>query len=283
MSYAIRNTLILLVALLVIYGAGYGYMRYFQETEIERLTGSVEQRQQEYNQKRETADMLPMLQAQFTEAEEFINNYDKTIFPRNNPDAVFRFLSLINEAAGIDFNFVFNDSTITENYGIINSEINGTGAYRRVMEFINRIESSEPVQKINNVTINPVGQVDFYSDVNFSFQLNSHFDRLNYFQSDRTPGISIRTVESNHNPFYPLIRDIAPNEDNLVNVENSRLIGLSNSIIYLINQEGTMVTLRENDSVYLGRLISINVNEGNAVFRLNKGGIIEVVTLEVQR
>ncbi|MEX2368057.1 MAG: hypothetical protein WD510_01005, partial [Balneolaceae bacterium] len=66
------------------------------------------------------------------------------------------------------------------------------------------------------------------------------------------------------------------------NIESSRLIGISSSRIFLRDQNGRLVNLSVNDRVYLGSLEAIDVQEGRATFRLNKGGIIEAVTLEVQ-
>lgn len=283
MSYAIRNTLILLVALIVIYGGGYAYMNYFQIAEIERLEVNLSELESELNEKSQIAEYVPALREQYAESKEFIDGYDKTIFRNNNPDEIFRFLSILNEMAGLEFNFSFRDSTVTDDYGIVRSEITGSGPYRGFMTFINAIENSEPVQKIYDLSLTPFGQVGGFQDVNFTFHVESNYDSNNLFESARTPGISTMTLASAHNPFFPLIRTVEPNEDNLPNVDESRLTGVSSSMIFLVTQENRMVTLRLNDRVYLGRLESINASEGTATFRLNRGGIIDVVTLEVQR
>jgi Tfp pilus assembly protein PilO len=284
MSYGIRNTLIMLFVLLVIYGSGYAYMQYVQKAEIERLDERVTNLEREYNQDRQTADLVPMLREQYQNSRQFIDNYDKIIFRNNNPDEVFRFLTILNNMSNLNFNYIFQDSTITEEYGVIRSEISGDGSYRGLMTFINSIENSEPVQKINNLTISPVGLDGGYQNVNFTFTLNSNYDSHNVFDSpERTPGIATSALASNHNPFFPLIRSVEPNVDDLPDVDNSRLIGLSSSAVFLLNQNGRMITLRNNDRVYLGRLETINVRDGRATFRLNRGGIIDLVTLEVQR
>jgi len=284
MSYGIRNTLIMLVVLVLIYGSGYAYMHFVQKPEIERLELRVSSLEGEYNQDKQTADMVPMLREQYSQSRQFIDNYDKTIFRNDNPDEVFRFLTILNNMSNLSFNYIFQDSTITDDYGVIRSEISGSGSYRGLMTFINAIESSEPVQKLNNLTISPVGLDGGYQNVNFTFTLNSNYDTHNIFDSpERTPGIATRNLSSNHNPFFPLIRSVEPNVNDLPDVDNSRLIGLSSSAVFLLNQNGRMITLRQNDRVYLGRLETINVREGKATFRLNRGGIIDLVTLEVQR
>jgi Tfp pilus assembly protein PilO len=283
MSYAIRNTLLLLFALIVIYGAGFAYMHYFQKEEIEQLEGRVATLENRLNQDSQTADLVPMLREQYEQSREFIENYDKSIFRNNNPDEVFRFLTLLNRMSNLNFNYAFRDSTVTSDYGIIRSEISGNGTYSGLMRFLNAIENSEPVQKINDVSITPVGSPGEFQNVNFTFHVRSKYDSQRLFNLDRTPGISTRTVASAHNPFFPLIRTPDPNVDNLPDVDNSRLIGITPTAIYLRNQDGRMTTLRPNDRVYLGRLEAIDVRRGRATFRLNRGGIIDVVTLEVQR
>jgi len=284
MSYGLRNTLILLLALLIINGAGYAYMHFIQKAEIEQLEERQVSLENDYQQDVQTAELVPMLREQFAEATSVIEGFDKTIFTNNNADEIFRFLSLINEGAGVNFNFTFSDSTSSEQYGVINSDINGSGPYRNVVRFINAIEYSEPVQKIDGISLSPAGEEEGYQNVNFTFQLQSHYDRVGVFDNNnQTPDIAFRTNDSNHNPFFPLIRNVPPNEDNLPNVDQSRIVGLTRSAVYLMDQNGQMATLQVNDRVYLGTLQQINIQQGSATFRLNRGGIIDVVTLEVQR
>jgi len=283
MSYAIRNTIILLVVLFTIIGSGYSYIHFVQKSEIEELNKKVSELQQDYNQKSEIAAQLPVIQNQYDAAREFVENFDKALFSSNNPDDVYAFL--IELSPGIDnpeFDFVFNDSTINEKYGVINASINGSGNYISAFNFINRIENSQAVQKINNINITPVGEVNNYSRVTFNFNLSSFYDRTSTLE--KTGFFTyLRPVDNFSNPFFPLIRDIPPNEDNLTNVENSRLVGITAKSVYLINQNGRMVQLNINDPVFLGNLERIDLRAGQAIFRLNKGGIVEMVTLEVER
>ncbi|MGF1669814.1 MAG: type 4a pilus biogenesis protein PilO [Balneolaceae bacterium] len=283
MSYAIRNTIILLVVLVLILGTGFGYMHFIQKPVIGELEETAEKLQADYNNKRSIADQLPVIRAQYEAAQDFINNFDKALFSSNNPDDVFAFLIELSPASeDLTFNFVFSDSSVTDKYGIIRSSVNGVGSYRAVYNFINRIENSQAVQKINNITLTPIGEVQNYNRVSFNFEISSFYDRSGTMD---TPFLFtfLRAAERFTNPFFPLIRDIPPNIENLTDVENSRLVGVTASNVFLINQNGRMVNLKVNDPVFLGHLENINLTNGRAVFRLNKGGIIEMHTLEVQR
>lgn len=258
-------------------------MHYYQKPQIEQLKEQVEEDQSEFDEKSQVADQLPDLENRYDRSSEFIDNYDKTLFRNNNPDQVYRFLSILSQTDPIEFDFVYDDSTSTDQYGIVQSQISGSGGYQAVLNFMTRVENSEPVQKINNLVITPVNQTGEYNNVTFDFSLQSYYDNLRLFETPQTPGISEKISFSSHNPFYPLIRNIEPNEEDLIDVGQSQLVGIGNGIAYLLDQNGILQTLKESDRVYLGYLESINMNQGNITFRLNKGGIIESVSLEVER
>lgn len=271
------------MVLALLLGGGYAYIMFFQIPQVEELEEDLEQVETELQTKQQTAAELPALRERFEESERFIEEYDKTLFDNNNPDRVYRFLSIISSTDPVEFDYVFNDSTSTDQYGVLQSQITGSGSYRAVLNFISRIEHSPPVQKIDDITITPINEVGRYGTVNFSFQLQSFYDNQNAFSTERTPGVAQAVQISQNNPFYPLIRNVEPNEDDLLDAEESRLVGIGSGRVYLQHQNGQLVTLRENDEVYLGRLETIDMNAGEVTFRLNKGGIIDLITLEVQR
>lgn len=283
MTYALRNSLILLVVLLLMVVSGYLYISFYQQPQIDELQLQIDEKQGEYDEKREIADQLPGLETRLEQSKQFIENFDKTLFKTSNPDQVYRFLSILSSTDPVEFDFVFSDSTSTDRYGIVNSQISGRGPYRAALNFISRIENSEPVQKIEQLVISPENEAGEYHYVSFSFRLSSYFDRMKFFNTRNTPGVSGQISLASHNPFFPLIRNVEPNTDDLINVEESQLVGIGNGIVYLLDQNGILQTLRERDRIYLGVLESININQGSAVFRLNKGGIIESVSLEVER
>lgn len=268
---------------MIIGASGYLFIRFYQQPKIEALQEEIEEKQEDYDQKRSIADQLPELETRYEESTEFIDNYDKTLFRSNNPDAVYRFLSILASTDPIEFDYVFSDSTSTDRYGIVTSQLAGRGPYRAVLNFLTRIENSEPVQKIEELVVSPVSESGEYSFVTFTFRLSSYYDRINFFDAANTPGVSERISLASHNPFFPIIRNIEPNTDDMINVEESQIVGIGNGIVYLLDQGGVLQTLREGDRVYLGLLETININEGYANFRLNKGGIIESVSLEVER
>ncbi|MDX1638270.1 MAG: type 4a pilus biogenesis protein PilO [Balneolaceae bacterium] len=284
MSYALRNTLILSLVFVLITGGGWSYIYFIQKPELSRLESQISERRTELSNKQSTANQYETLSRQLENARYYIRNYDKALYETSNEDRVFDFINRLNTgSATTDFTFTFQDSTIQGLFGIINMNISGEGYYRNVVNFVRKIEYSKPNNKINNLNISPLNDLENYGRVNFNFQLSSYYSREQRAELPEMTIASSEVLGSVYNPFFPLIRDVQPNEEGLTNVENSSLVALSSNKVFLIDQNGNMQRLQVGDQVYLGRLETVNLDQQSATFELNKGGIIEHVTLEVQQ
>ncbi len=290
MSYAVRNTIILLVTLALFVGATFSYIKFFQLEELEKLEEVYAEKQKDYQAKRETSDAFPQLNDTYQQAVAIINNFDKSLFPAPDPDIVYDYLDYIsNKSANsrVYFDFVFVDSTAYDQYGILTADINGYGNFKNFMNFINTLENSKRLNKISGLSLSPPAgnSQEELTEVSFSFTLESYYERIPI--QDNTSQMNDLILDetvSTYNIFYPLILPtVPPNEDGLINVEQSRLIGITASRIFIVDQGGNVQSLSKGDTVYLGRLSEINVNEKSATFNLNKGGITELVTLEIER
>lgn len=282
MSHAIRNSLILLIVLFLFVAVSWGYIEYYQIPEKEQLTQQLQQKQQELQTNQQIANQFDSIRDSYQEASEYYNNYDKALYRDSNEDNVYDFINSLNRGASyVNFNFTFTDSTLFERYGVINMEISGEGRYRNFVNFVRSIELSKPLNKVKNVGINPfVTEDNEFDYVTFSFDLASYYDRTEILEE---PSYDINNVAyaSVHNPFFPLVRDVQPNEAGLVDVSQSELVALSSNRVFVVDQNGVLQQLQIGDEVYLGKLTSINLNNRTATFTLNQGGIVRTVTLEV--
>lgn len=290
MSYAVRNTIILLVTLTLIVGAAFIYIRFFQMAELERLQTSQTEKLKDYNSKKATSDAFPDLNETYQRSLSIIENFDKRLFATPDPDDVYDYLTFISsysEDTRVYFDFVFVDSTVQDQYGILRTDINGYGKYSSVVNFINAIENSRLLNKINGLSLSPPTRGDLQlDDITFNFTLESYYERIPIQEEEVAIANELTLDESisTYNPFYPLIQPtVKPNLDNLTNVEQSRLIGITGSRIFIVDQTGEVISLREGDEVYLGDLETIDLDTQSATFRLNKGGITELVTLEIEQ
>lgn len=287
MSYAIRNTIILLVTLFLILGIGFSYSNFFLESKLEDLQNSLVSKQNDLNSKQDINTQFTELNERYEAALEVMGNYDKILFPSNKPDDVYDFLNQVNAAGGyqINYDYIYSDSLPNNEYGIIQSSIAGFGDYRALTTFVNRIEHSQLLNKVNNLTISPARQEDDLRMVNFSFNLESYYEKTSLFDSVSTEFTILQDDNiSTYNPIYPLIQPtVVSNVGGLTDIKLSRLIGLTKSRVFLRNQAGRIVSLKVGDRIYLGSLSSINLQNNTATFNLDLGGIAEVVTLEVVR
>ena len=225
MSYAIRNTLILLVALLIIGGGAFAYIKFVQQTQIEELSTELESLNQDYTSKVSIRDRYQPLLEKYNKARDIVTGYDKQLYETNNPDDVYDYLSEINDInLELYYDYNFQDSVIQAQYGIIKSRIVGTGIYSDFVTFVNKIENSMLLNKIENVSITPATGEETDDYINFTMSLNSYFRKIEFDEningSERfrvNPSISV------FNPLKPLVLSSIPiNADNLINIEQSR-------------------------------------------------------------
>lgn len=281
MSYGLRNTLILLVVLFIFIGAGVGYIYFYQIPKINDLEGRVDETQKELSTKQQIADRFPTLKNRYEKSEAFFNNYNKALYGSNNEDVVYNFLDEVNNGSAFtDFTFSFTDSTQKGQYGLISMKVTGKGYYRNFINFVRQVELSKPLNKVSNLSISPINELESYGKVNFNFDLKSYYDRARLL-GDPDLAITNNLLGTAHNPFFPLIRSVKGNKNNLVNISKSKLIAISTDEVFMISQTGKLEKVGKGDEVYLGTLTSINADNGTATFNLNKGGIVEKKTLQI--
>lgn len=285
MSYALRNSLILLVTLLVIAGAAFSYIKFIQQGEINQLTTELEALNRDYTTKTNIRDQYPPLLERYNKARDIVLNYDKKLYDSNNPDDVYNYLSEINdENLELFYDFTYQDSLVQNQYGILQSRIVGTGLYSDFVTFINKIENSIYLNKVENVNITPASGESSNDYVNFNFTLNSYYQKIKFETAETDQKFRVNPDISVYNPIKPLILNAVPgNSDNLVNIEQSRLLGLTSARIFIVDQNGETQILKPGDKVYLGYLQEINTQTREVIFNLDKGGIKEIFTLKVER
>lgn len=283
MSYAVRNTIILLIVLLLLAGGGWAYLTFVQGPEIEELQEELAEKEEELQEQQQIAAQYPDLLELYETAEDYYLNFEKALYPENSGSEVFGYLNRLNSSDSFtDFSFTFNDSTSHEQYGIIRTQISGEGYYRNFLNLIRKLELNRPLNKIRDISITPRNSLEEYGIVDFNFVLESYYNRSE-IEEDEELEIASHPGTEIYNPFFPLIREVEPNEENLINIENSEILAISRNRIFIIDQEGVMQKLNIGDEVYLGKLRSIDMDERTATFELNKGGIVEIVTMEAER
>ncbi|HBX65097.1 MAG TPA: hypothetical protein DEG32_02700, partial [Balneolaceae bacterium] len=96
MSYAVRNTIILLVTLTLFVGAAFTYVKFFQLSELEDLQTAITEKQKDFNSKKATSDAFPELNQTYQRALVIVDNADKSLFKSPDPDDVYDYLNYIS-------------------------------------------------------------------------------------------------------------------------------------------------------------------------------------------
>ncbi|TVQ05165.1 MAG: hypothetical protein EA359_03950 [Balneolaceae bacterium] len=280
MKYSVRNTLILLLTLAIMVGGGWFYVQNEFNEDIELTKNRLQNLQQEYREVESTANMFATAQANYNEALFVRLNHPKELFRDHSSSNFYDYLQELNR--GISFtelNYSLSDSTRNPDHGIVNVNIQGEGRYENLVNFIYRLEYSRPLVQVRSVQLDNITDFERLDRVNFQITLGAYYRRgnwTNYRASLEPSGPFGRIL---HNPYYPLIHEIPPNTDDLPDVDSSRLVVLTGTRAHIIDQNGTLLRLNIGDRVYLGRLTSINMQRGEAVFQLNRGGIRDRVVL----
>ncbi len=165
-------------------------------------------------------------------------------------------------------------------------KLSGGGNYNDVYKMIYAIEQSKELKKIGKLTFTNLVKTD---DEIPLFLVNFELITQVYYSSDNRFAPA-EFVENNlytgpiYDAFYPLIRnEIPPNVDNLLDVQGARLLALIPEGAFVADNKGNTYLVWEGEQVYLGYLTKIDYDNNTVSFILNKGGIIEQVTLQLDR
>ena len=119
--------------------------------------------------------------------------------------------------------------------------------------------------------------VNFNMEVHVYYASNDRFATTEFVENN----LSTKPI---YDAFYPLIRNqIAPNVDNLLDVQGAKLLALIPEGAFISDSKGNTYLVWEGEKVYLGYVTKIDYDHNIVSFILNKGGIIEKTDLELQK
>lgn len=184
-------------------------------------------------------------------------------------------------------NIEYQDETTGKNFDIYNYNVSGIATYEDFYHLIYSIEESKQLKKVSEISLTNSVKVETDGTPHY---LVAYKFRAHVYQSKDERFAFKGGTENIINPnpafdiFYPLIRnEIPPNRDGLLDVQSAQLLALIPDGAFLADASGNTYLLWEGDKVYLGYLTNINYQSNEVRFVLNKGGIIENVSLKLQK
>jgi len=194
-------------------------------------------------------------------------------------------LSNFSEHTQVDIEFQKREQA--KEFYFYEYKLTGRGFYNEVFRLIYSIEQSKELKKIITLSMGNMIQTDEEGIPLFlvSFEMNAqvYFSNDSRFAPEKLVENDLRTGPI-YDAFYPLIRnEIPPNIDELLDVQGSKLLALIPEGAFIADTHGNTYLVWEGEQVYLGYLTQIDYEENTVSFILNKGGIIEKITLELDR
>ena len=183
-----------------------------------------------------------------------------------------------------DFDMLYQGTKKAGGYQYNVYNIKGEGPFHKIYNFISYLEKGPLFYKIERLILRMVENKDPETKV---YQIIVPFEMEIWALFADVPDLppirrSLRSVKVSRvsNPFYPFIyRDLPANTDELPEVERAELKAILKDKVLIADVEGNIHELIEGDKVYLGYLKSINPDNNEAEFILNKGGIVEKFSL----
>lgn len=289
MSTKTKNTIIIAVLFIIIVLAAGAFDFIYQKNKIEGKEQQVKELKQYQYDTGILESQLANLKKKVAQLDSILANR-KYAIPVNISQA--NFFDFVNQ---VSFNFSsdsFVNIEYTEmetfpNFKIFNYTLSGIARYSDFYRLVYAIEESKNLKKVvnvelsSNVKVNEDG-VPLYL-VNFKFLAKVYFSTDDRFSFKG--GIE-NSLEPNpaYDIFYPLVRnEIPPNNDGLLDVQSAQLLALIPDGAFLSDASGNTYLLWEGDKVYLGYLTNIDYQNNRVNFVLNKGGVIENMSLQLQK
>lgn len=287
MNYAIRNTIILMILLIILVS---GFVIANTRLSKERNLFNVQLTEITNNLKN-----LKLANPDYNDIEELTINYQKMykhdqrygkIIPETNSptDSYLYLLDLIDKySPNMDFDFRLRENS-NNDYAFFNRyEINGISNINSLYKLVSQIEKNimlytvENLEIMEEMTTDPITENPIFDQVSFNLSINA------YYQEDIVETIlnkRIRTIASKSLPYNPFrTRIYAPKfdseEEEFINIDYASVIGLTPDRVFLRNDNEEIVTLQTGDKVAYGNLESIDWENQFVVFKINRTGITE--------
>jgi len=289
MNRKLKNTLILISLLLIIIVAGSLFTFLSQKSDIsERKKKLNDLNVNAYNTE-DLVDQLNTLKNRVIELDSILALRKFNIPVDLHQSEFYNFVNKVsfNFSPKSFVNIEYRDITLEEHYKYYTYKLSGTAYFNDVYKLIFAIEQSKELKKVTSLSFNNLVNVDedgipgYF--VNYTIDCSIYFSDNDQFASSVSKENRL-TPNSLYDIFYPLIRiDIPPNVDDLLDVQSAELLALIPEGAFITDSKGTSHLLWEGDKVYLGYLTEIDYDENIVQFVLNKGGIIEKITLGLEK
>lgn len=313
MSNFVQNIVVLAVCWLLVTAAGV-YVTFFEQPEeLDRLEKA------EKVTRLKEAELTTLLAEEASaaqQAEQILRRWEARykIIPKELEDEeVVAYLNHLSRTGFKNFDITFGGIRRTRDFSAYAYQISGRGFFDALYRVVWELENNRYFFRVRDLRLEHIDLVSrdresqreaLHVMVSFTMGVEAYFGGAEGLSAESVlaglpeeashvegglatvlppvPTEVLPAREPAKNPFFPAIMStIPPNTDNLVDVEKARLVSIvAGKAIFLWEDEYHQLDI--GDPVYLGKIILVDPTEDRVVARLNKGGIIDEVELELQ-
>ena len=293
MPYAIRNSIVLAVLLVLFSGAGSGYIYFYQDKKIEKITEEREKISKELGDVSDLYNRLAQVQRRVQELTAAWTLRPKLVPGTEIASNTNMYLNdILAMSPDLDLNVLTQEKVEQDGCGYVRYHLSGQGPFFSFARLVQYLERGPMLVRVSNVDVREVHSVDkdqgaIVHTVQFDADLLSYYTQQPAF-ADSASVIPLKDVQFEniaYNPFLSLVNpEIPPNVYDLPDVEKSTLLAVMKGRAFISDQHNQLVMLSEGDEVYLGYVSKIMPERRQVLFLLNKGGIVEryMLTLRFQ-
>ncbi len=288
MNKKLRSTLILITLLILIIIASVGYYSFILGKDLEKEKKHLKELNKKITDETDLNARLQALQKKSLEIDSILSNKRFFVYSELAPVSFFEFTNKLSRSFSSEsqINVEYIDQKSEGEFQTYNYKVNGFGLFDEVFWFFRSIEKSKSLKKIKSLSIGTTVNVDkkgvpvYFT--NFDLEVKSYFTNNKNFAPTKQLVDSIERI-SLYNFLYPVIRsEIPPNIYDLLDVQDARLLALLPDGAFISDNKGKTYLLSVGEEVYLGYLTKIDYKNNVVNFVLNKGGIIENVSLTLE-
>ena len=287
MPYAIRNTIILTVLLvIVIVGFIIANSKYVKQKEELTL---------QYNKLAEELNYLKIINPDYNDIERITEEYQalrredqkagKIIPKENNPTLSYLYLLNICDkfCPGLDFEFSLERPGMIGTTSYNSFYLSGEANIYSLYSFIFQIEKNIMFYTIDRISLSEViveeeeeGIVTLIPNmVRFGIMIKAYYEEQIIQTIDNVKLRNLRYKNINYNPFYTRVHEprVDIDQEKYLNLDYSQMIGLTPEKVFLRDNNENVLIISPGDKVAYGYLDRINWKEQSAVFKINRVGI----------
>ncbi len=295
MANSLVNTLILVVLAVLVGGAGYYVTEVQQPAEMKQIDDQEKEARLRYAK---AEALLAESAASAGQADQVVRRWKSRykIIPEVMETAdIVDYLERLTARGFDNFSLSLEAANRRADLSSYRFNLQGTGYFRNVYELIWRLENNREFYHIKNVTLSATTVKDENAEtglqrridmVDFRMQLDAFFAGNEGISASKdellpVPLAMLPNPAPSHNSFYPVVRtDLPPNDRQLIDVERATLVSVIGKKAIFEDELGLREVV-EGDEVYLGRIVMIDPARAMVRASLNKGGITDVVDVEI--